>query len=113
MQKLVDEGLAPEGAIVPPTIEKDRLFHLDVDDEIWQDIGLDDETTGHAVPRWLGDEDVRSGIKARIQLDRCLEEEHRLGLERCNLQDWMGEEWALLHDTITATSMNLTLKTLL
>jgi hypothetical protein len=53
---------------------------------------LDDEYDG-GVPRWLGDEEVRSGIRALLQYDRCHEEELRLRKERCNLQEWFIEEW--------------------
>lgn len=85
-------GQAPPGSAAPRPIQRDGLFKLDVDDDIWQDIGLDDEYDG-GVPRWLGDEGVRSGIQALLQHDRCCEEELRLRKERCNLQLWFMEEW--------------------
>jgi hypothetical protein len=86
---LVDSGDAPHGAKVPDQIQRDGLFQLDVDNDIWQDIPLDDE----GMPMWLGDEQVREGIKWMLQLDRCIEEEHRLLRERVAMQDWMIEEW--------------------
>ncbi|KAG6814830.1 hypothetical protein H0H93_012082, partial [Arthromyces matolae] len=45
---------------------------------------------------WLGDENTRTGIKAMLELKRCEEEEHRLSLERCSLQEWFFEEWSCL-----------------
>ncbi|TFK32811.1 hypothetical protein BDQ12DRAFT_616411, partial [Crucibulum laeve] len=37
---------APHGAITPNKINRDTLFSLDIDDDIWQDIGLLDEEIG-------------------------------------------------------------------
>lgn len=48
------------------------------------------------VPRWLGNESVRSGIKAQLIIDRCNEECERLRKERCTMQVWLQEEWASL-----------------
>jgi hypothetical protein len=93
MSALVDSGGAPRGAKVPDQIVRDGLFQLDVDNSIWQDIPLND---GEDMPRWLGDEQVREGIKWMLQLDRCREEEHRLLRERVAMQDWMTEEWSLI-----------------
>jgi hypothetical protein len=90
LSTLVDSGDAPHGAKIPDQIQRDGLFQLDVDNDIWQDIPLDD---GEGMPRWLGDEQVREGIKWMLQLDRCNEEECRLSRERVAMQDWMTEEW--------------------
>ncbi|KAL6302529.1 hypothetical protein BKA93DRAFT_827420 [Sparassis latifolia] len=79
--------------ISPQLIQGNGLFKLDVDDDIWQDVGLDDDDDIAAVPHWLGDETVREGIKNRLLLDRCNEEEERLREERCSLQEWFAEEW--------------------
>jgi hypothetical protein len=80
------------GVIPPQPIQRDGLFKLDVDDDIWQDVGLEDDGDG-PIPRWLGDDAVRRGIKAMLDFDRCCEEEVRLQKERCALQEWMIEEW--------------------
>lgn len=94
MAQLKQEKKAPLGALVPPEINREGLFDLDVDDDIWQDIGLDESTdNSDGVPKWLGDENVRQGIKSLLELDRCNEEEERLSKERCAMQDWMIEEW--------------------
>ncbi|RDB18751.1 hypothetical protein Hypma_014627 [Hypsizygus marmoreus] len=95
---------APPGAIIPARIEREGLFKLDVDDDIWQDIGLNDNDDGNsevAVPNWLGDENTRHGIKALLELDRCEEEETRLKRERCAMQEWMFEEWNATLQAIT------------
>jgi len=96
----------PLGAIAPQYISKDGLFKLDVDDDIWQDVGLDDDMEG-PVPGWLGDENVCTGIKNLLELDRCQEEEHRLRMERCAMQEWMMEEWTCLDATIRLSSGNI------
>ena len=58
-----------------------------------QDIGLDeDELEMRVIPRWLADKAVQEGIKNLLDLDRCMEEEERLQLERCAMQEWMIEE---------------------
>jgi hypothetical protein len=102
MQKLISEGKAPPGAIVPEKVIMTGLFALDVDDAIWQDIGLADEESADP-PLWLCNDAVRSGIKARLELDRCLEEEARLVHERRALQVWFSEEWKIVTDGCQAT----------
>jgi hypothetical protein len=105
MLKLIRDGKAPPGAIAPQQILRDGLFKLDVDDGIWQDIGLD-EDTDRPIPRWLGDDRVKDGIKALLELDRCCEEETRLCKERCALQEWMMEEWTCVDATIRLSDGN-------
>ena len=96
LRKLIRDGQAPPGVAAPPDINREGLFDLDVDDEIWQDIGLED--CEGQVPRWLGDEDVRAGIRFLHQLRRCEEEEVRLRDERCGLQEWVQQEWSVLSE---------------
>ena len=110
MAQLIEEHRAPQSAVAPEPIKSDGLFKLDVDDDIWQDIGLEDDISvggesSHSppVPRWLGDESVRSGIKAQLTVDRCKEELDRLSLERCILQQWMQEEWRNLENAVVPT----------
>ena len=87
--------LAPRRAYLPRPLDISGLYQLDVDDPIWQDAGLGDETED-VVPRWMSDETVQKGIKFLLELDRCIEEEHRLRRERCTLQEWLREEWECL-----------------
>jgi hypothetical protein len=108
LANLIANGQAPPGSVVPQSIQRDGLFRLDVDDDIWQDVGLDDEYDG-GIPLWLGDEGVRLGIQALLQHDRCCEEEVRLRKERCNLQQWFMEEWDCIKAARVAYGENLAL----
>ncbi|KAI6118132.1 hypothetical protein F5141DRAFT_1187169 [Pisolithus sp. B1] len=82
---LCDEllGMIPH-AIPPCPIPSKGIFQLDVDSDIWQDVGLGE---GHPdTPCWLADEAV----------DHCNEEERRLSGEQSILQEWFALEWCLV-----------------
>jgi len=68
------------------------LWDLDVNSDIWNDIGLTEGEDGE-LPLWLADDDMRRAIKNRIESRRCIEGD-RLRKEVCNLQTWCQEEWA-------------------
>ncbi|KAI6114554.1 hypothetical protein F5141DRAFT_1188004 [Pisolithus sp. B1] len=78
MAALIQQGKAPVGSIAPVLIPRDALFKLDVDDDIWQDAGLEDDP-GRFPPAWLADEKLR----------HCEEEEK-------TLMEWFSEEWSHL-----------------
>ncbi|KAJ7834308.1 hypothetical protein B0H13DRAFT_1653339 [Mycena leptocephala] len=96
IEKLIKQGQAPPGSIAPFPIPPKGLWQLDVDDTIFQDVGLaedDDDQEAGEPPLWLSDEQVRTGIKAMLELDRCDEEDDRLLKEACALRVWFAEEW--------------------
>ncbi|KAI6043824.1 hypothetical protein EDC04DRAFT_2890526 [Pisolithus marmoratus] len=93
MAALIHQGKAPQGSIAPVLIPRDALFKLDMDDDIWQDAGLGDDT-GRLAPAWLADENVRSGIRSLLELRHCEEEERCLLHERRTLMEWFSEEWS-------------------
>lgn len=97
MSQMIEKKQAPINAVAPLPIIREGLFKLDVDDDIWQDIGLDDveNMAFEPIPNWLGDEQTRKGVKAIVELDRCIEEECRLSRERCAMQEWIVEEWKI------------------
>jgi hypothetical protein len=98
---LIKSKKAPRGAVAPLSIEMDGLFKLDVDDDIWQDVGLTDENDESVeIPAWLGDENVRKGIKFLLDLDRCREEKCRLISECISMRQWMREEWTIVTSAI-------------
>ncbi len=107
LQKLINEGQAPRNAIAPLPIPAKGLWKLDVDDVIFQNVGLDEREAGEAAdepPLWLSDERVRTGIKAMLELDRCEEEDARLRRERRALQVWFAEEWEVINQALQDAS---------
>ncbi|KAJ8474455.1 hypothetical protein ONZ45_g15949 [Pleurotus djamor] len=100
MARLIRQHQAPRNAQLPSKIPTSGLFELDVDDEIWNDVGLlDDEDVP---PPWLANEDVRGGIKALLLRDRCKEENSRLTHECWSLREWFSEEWELTQQCLEA-----------
>ncbi|KAG1847699.1 hypothetical protein F4604DRAFT_1687955 [Suillus subluteus] len=93
---LIHQRKAPANAVPPIPISRDGIFQLDVNDDIWQDVGLEDETADP--PRWLANDNVHQGIRLLLDLDRCLEEEDRLRRERCVMQECMILEWTALQE---------------
>ncbi|KAG1772840.1 hypothetical protein EV702DRAFT_976390 [Suillus placidus] len=91
LRSLIQRRRAPPSAVPPHIIPHDGVFQLDVDDDIWQDVGLDDDTLNP--PAWLSDDTVRNGIRLQLEVDRCNEEEARLMRERAVIQEWMLAEW--------------------
>jgi hypothetical protein len=109
LSALIRDGKAPRHAIPLQSIAGSGLFKLDVDDEIWQDVGLDDDVgTEGPIPRWLGDDGVRAGIKSLLEVDCCKEEEQRLQRECHALQDWAVGEWRCIQDAWQQAGMIIT-----
>ncbi|KAG2158717.1 uncharacterized protein EDB93DRAFT_1237960 [Suillus bovinus] len=79
IRSLIQQRRAPPSAVPPHIIPRDGIFQLDIDDDIWQDVGLDDK--------------VRNDIWLQLEVDRCNEEEVQLMQERAVLQEWMLAEW--------------------
>ncbi|KAG6807169.1 hypothetical protein H0H92_008557 [Tricholoma furcatifolium] len=100
LERFIHERKAPQGARCPQKIKTKGLFALNVDDEIWQDIGLDDDTPQGQPPPWLSDTNVREGIVALLERDRCLEEMNRLKHEELSIRIWFAEEWAVVNAAI-------------
>ncbi|KAG6905903.1 hypothetical protein DXG01_017024 [Tephrocybe rancida] len=96
MEQLIIKGKAPRGAICPKHLELKGIFDLDVDDMIWEDIGLEEGLLA-APPPWLADEDMRAGIKALLECDHCIEEEVRLRHECRSMRVWLSEEWCIVN----------------
>ncbi|KAJ7889084.1 hypothetical protein B0H14DRAFT_2336875, partial [Mycena olivaceomarginata] len=95
--KLIRAGKAPTGARAPLIIPPGGLWQLDVDDAIFEDVGLDDHDDDYndEPPLWLCDEKVRAGIKALLELGRAEEEEARLRREIMALRVWSSDEWKI------------------
>lgn len=93
LRKLSREGKAPRGARCPEPVNIKGIFNLDVDDAIWQDVGLFDDDDCD-IPRWLGEENVRKGINLLLQVKRCREELNRLAREKIALREWFLDLWS-------------------
>lgn len=87
---------------MPTKIDVNKLFDLDVDEDIWQDLGLQDDADEAPAP-WQVDPDVRSGIRQMLELDRCEEEEERLAHERASMQEWLEDEWNAVENALSTT----------
>ncbi|KAG6806346.1 hypothetical protein H0H92_011665 [Tricholoma furcatifolium] len=100
--EMINAGRAPPGAAAPSKIETKGLFALDVDDAIWQDVGLSDDVNedGIGLPPWLADDKVREGIRAVLEGDRCHEEDARLIHECSSICLWFKEEWDIVNFAI-------------
>ncbi|KAG6905344.1 hypothetical protein DXG01_003327, partial [Tephrocybe rancida] len=103
MALMINAQRAPCGAHCPAKIEAKGLWALDVDDEIWQDIGLDEDITESQPLAWLCDDCVCNGIKALLERDQCLEEEKRLIHECRSMRVWFSEEWKIVNAAINGT----------
>lgn len=101
---MVELRNAPANAVCPEPIPMAHSFDLDVDDSIWQDVGLDENDDLANPPLWLCDEKVRSGIQAIVVQDRCKEEQQRVLLELKHLHEWFTEEWQVVVESIAVVS---------
>lgn len=67
-----------------------ELADLRNNSDLMEDVWI--SSTSEPPPRWLVDSSVRKGIQSFLQLDRALEEEHRLRRESENLCQWFGNK---------------------
>ncbi|KIK32025.1 hypothetical protein CY34DRAFT_102368, partial [Suillus luteus UH-Slu-Lm8-n1] len=91
LSALIRQRRSPPNAIPPNPISPTGIFDLDIDADIWEDIGLNDVVP--EPPDWLADEDTCAAIRLLLEIDRCNEEESRVKVERCALQEWAMREW--------------------
>ncbi|KDQ13392.1 hypothetical protein BOTBODRAFT_133638, partial [Botryobasidium botryosum FD-172 SS1] len=83
---------ASKKTVLPRLVDAKTIFRLDVDELLWQeDPGLGEEDC-EELPRWLGDDNVREGIIAMLERDRCREEGERLDTECAAMQQWLADE---------------------
>lgn len=90
----LEELYDPSWSIPLPTPLPTKLNDLRNDQSLMEDVWIA-PSVGH-IPRWMEDKDVRAGIRAMLKRDRCLEEQHRLGIEADNLCRWFGNELATI-----------------
>jgi hypothetical protein len=106
MQDLIANGDAPPGAVVPKQLSSDKLWDLDVDDELWMDLARDSQQQDDAPSRWLYDQPTQRGIRAMLDLQRAEEEIERLQHESGAMYKWLrgqGEQLKLASDMAKGT----------
>ncbi|CAK5268151.1 unnamed protein product [Mycena citricolor] len=69
------------------------IWGLDVDADVWLDIGLTDINKEVDPLLWMSSDSVRKGIQALLKRDQCDKEEPCLYHECRALCWWMAEEW--------------------
>ena len=69
-----------------PTKLAELRDHSNLMEEVWVSTS---ETKNQP---WLDNPNVRAGIRAMIKLDRCIEEQRRLGYEADNMCAWFRRE---------------------
>ncbi|KAL0569797.1 hypothetical protein V5O48_012165 [Marasmius crinis-equi] len=89
LREMIERKKCPRNATAPREIPMDKLFALDMDDKIWEDVGLTDEWDRPDLPPWLADDQIA-----------------RLRVERDAMQAWFAEEWAVVHDALNRTSIS-------
>ncbi|KAF9520212.1 hypothetical protein BS47DRAFT_1387543 [Hydnum rufescens UP504] len=104
MKKLRGHQGIPRNALIPPSIDMKGLFSLDVDNDIWQDIGLADDEFDSDVPPWLGDEMVRNGIQLVQDIANCQDELKLCWRERHSLEHWFDEESAAMMTLLNSST---------
>ena len=84
----------PSCSIPIPNPLPTKLAELHADQSLMEDIWI--TPSSGAVPLWISDQDICSGIHGMLESDRCLEEHCHLGLEADNLCYWYGNELATI-----------------
>lgn len=90
MTRLKKQCICPRGSVVPPWLDALVLFCLNVDDNIWLDVDVEDEDG--ITPPWMSDDGVCASIPALLELDRVAEEQERLDAEERAMKQWLHEE---------------------
>ncbi|KIK64450.1 hypothetical protein GYMLUDRAFT_240994 [Collybiopsis luxurians FD-317 M1] len=93
-------------ALSPKLINLDNLCNLDVDNDIWLDIGLSYDDNAPPL-LWLSDENVHAGIRSLLDRDRCKEERKLLQAEHDSMQEWFSEEWHVTQAVLQTQDPNL------
>ena len=83
-------------AYIPPELSMEGLYKLDVDGDIWEDADMADFEGGR-IPLWLGEKEVRDGIRAAQEVKNCQEELRRCEVEYSNLRGWFVKEYEAVY----------------
>jgi len=89
LSQLQGKGGIAKDAWLPPPLEKDGLYKLDVDQDIWCDY---DPSQFDELPLWMVDPSVKEGIPLAQMVMNCCSEVMHCGAEKANLRRWLQEE---------------------
>jgi len=101
----LEELFDPAYTIAIPSPLPTKLADLRDNSSLMEDVWITPAESDP--PRWLEDTDVRSGIRAMLKVDRCLEERRRLGWEADNLCRWFGRELSAIELALRTPSSKL------
>lgn len=80
-----------------PTALADLRDRSNLMEDVWV------STSETKLQPWLDNPDIRAGIRAMIKLDRCIEEQRRLGQEADNMCAWFRRELGAVELAIRTT----------
>lgn len=86
----LDDLYDPASNIPLPLPLPTKLTELRDNSSLMEDIWI--TPSDGKPPSWLDDSDIRSGIRAMVKAERCVEERRWLGMESDNLCRWFGRE---------------------
>src|SRR5258708_28846230 len=89
LSQLWGKGGIVKDAWLQPPLEKDGLYKLDVDQDIWCDY---DPLQFDELPLWMVDPSVKEGIPLAQMVMNCCSEVMCCGAEKANLHRWLQEE---------------------
>jgi len=89
LSQLWGKGGIAKDTWLPPPLEKDGLYKLDVDQDIWCDY---DPSQFDELPLWMVDPSVKEGIPLAQMVMNCCSEVMCCGAEKANLRWWLQEE---------------------
>jgi hypothetical protein len=94
MAQLQTTDKVAANVILPPATILKTLFKLDVDDDTWHDIGLEDlEEFRGVLPPWLSDDTVQASIHFNQEVLNCEGELACCHMECVAMQTWFEEEY--------------------
>jgi hypothetical protein len=86
----LDDLYNPASNIPLPLPLPTKLTELRDNSSLMEDVWI--TPSDGKLPLWLEDTDIRGGIRAIVKVERCVEEQRRLGMESDNLCRWFGRE---------------------
>src|SRR5258707_6647491 len=89
LSQLQGKGGIVKDTWLPPPLEKDGLYKLDVDQDIWCDY---DPSQFDELPLWMVDPSVKEGIPLAQMVMNCCSEVMCCGAEKTNLRQWLQED---------------------